>query len=136
MHAVELHNEFLSARVLPGIGGGLARLDANIGGATVPVLRPFDYAGDVPRPNQLACFALLPWSNRIAGGFTCDGRSYSIAPNRDGDPCPIHGEGWLLAWQVEEQSATHGRCGLIAARVRRFHTRRRWTTRSMAPSWR
>jgi aldose 1-epimerase len=107
MHVVALQNEFLSAQILPGIGGGLARLDALGDGARVPVLRPFDYTGDVPRPNQLACFALLPWSNRIAGGFTCDGRSYSIAPNRDGDPYPIHGEGWLLPWQVAQQSATH-----------------------------
>ncbi len=107
MQAIELHNEFLSAHILPGIGGGLARLDANIGGAPVPVLRPFDDREAVPRPNQLACFALLPWSNRIAGGFTCDGRSYTIAPNRDGDPYPIHGEGWLLPWQVARQSAAH-----------------------------
>ena len=60
----------------------------------------------MPRPNQLACFPLVPWSNRLAGGFTCNGRSYSIGPNREGDAYPIHGEGWLLPWQVAEQTGT------------------------------
>lgn len=107
MHAVALRNDYLSARILPGIGGALARLDALMDGGAVPVLRPFDDAGSVPRPNQLACFPLVPWSNRLAGGFTCDDRRYFIAPNRVGDPYPMHGEGWLLPWQVRQQSATH-----------------------------
>ena len=106
MRIVTLRNEFLSAELLPEVGGGLARLDAVGAHAPVPVLRPFTYAGSVPRPNQLACFPLVPWSNRLAGGFTCDGRSYHIAPNREGDQYPIHGEGWLLAWQVAEQTGT------------------------------
>lgn len=107
MRAVVLHNEFLSAEILPEIGGALARLDSILGSASVPVLRPWTQAGSAPpRPNQLACFPLVPWSNRLAGGFTCDGRSYSIAPNREGDPYPIHGEGWLRPWQVEQQSGT------------------------------
>jgi aldose 1-epimerase len=107
MHTVTLRNEFLSAEILPEIGGALARLDYFAGGAApVPVLRPFTLAGSLPRPNQLACFPLVPWSNRLAGGFTCDGRSYSIAPNREGDPYPIHGEGWLRPWQIDEQSLT------------------------------
>ena len=106
MFTVALRNEFLSAAILPDIGGGLQRLDSISAGATFPVLRPFTFAGSTPRPNQLACFPLVPWSNRLAGAFTCDGRSYSIAPNREGDPYPIHGEGWLLPWQVVEQSGT------------------------------
>ena len=40
MHTVTLRNEFLSAEILPEVGGGLARLDA-IGAQPVPVLRPF-----------------------------------------------------------------------------------------------
>lgn len=106
MHTITLRNEFLSAEILPEVGGGLARLDAIGALAPVPVLRPFAYSGSVPRPNQLACFPLVPWSNRLAGGFECDGHSYSIAPNREGDRYPIHGEGWLLPWRVEEQTAT------------------------------
>jgi aldose 1-epimerase len=106
MRVVALRNEFLRAEILPDIGGSLARLDAVRAPAAVPVLRPFTLTGSVPRPNQLACFPLVPWSNRIAGGFTCDGRSYRIAPNREGDPYPIHGEGWLLPWQIDVQTGT------------------------------
>jgi aldose 1-epimerase len=105
MHVVVLRNEHLSAEVLPQMGGALARLDSVLGAASMPVLRPFTQTDSVPpRPNQLACFPLVPWSNRMAGGFTCDGRSYNIAPNREGDQYPIHGEGWQRPWQVEEQS--------------------------------
>jgi aldose 1-epimerase len=106
MRTVVLRNEFLSAEILPDVGGGLARLDAIGARAPVPVLRPFTGAGSVPRPNQLACFPLVPWSNRLAGGFVCDGHRYSIAPNREGDQYPIHGEGWLLPWQVADHSGT------------------------------
>lgn len=106
MRTFALQNEFLSAEILPETGAGLARLDAISPDGPVPVLRPYTFAGGVPRPNQLACFPLVPWSNRLAGGFTCEGRSYRIAPNRDGDPYPIHGEGWLLPWQVEQQTGT------------------------------
>ncbi|WP_426193449.1 aldose 1-epimerase [Massilia sp. DWR3-1-1] len=109
MRTVTLRNAFLGAEIVPDIGGGLARLDALGAAAPVPVLRPLAAATDAgsrPRPNQLACFPLLPWSNRLAGGFAFDGRSYQVAPNRDGDPYPIHGDGWLLPWQVIEQGET------------------------------
>lgn len=107
MRTFALRNAFLSAEIVPDIGAALARLDALGTRAPVPVLRPFEFAGELPRPNQLACFPLLPWSNRLGGGFECDGRSYRIAPNRAGEPYPIHGEGWLLPWQVDQQSDTH-----------------------------
>lgn len=54
-------------------------------------------------PNQLGCYPLLPWSNRIAeGGFSVDGRRVALSPNRDDEPFPIHGSGWQRAWQVRE----------------------------------
>lgn len=107
MRTLTLRNGFLSAEILPAIGGALARLDAIGGaGAPLPLLRPFVFDGSVPRPNQLACFPLVPWSNRLAGGFDYEGRSYRIVPNRAGDSYPIHGDGWLLPWQVVQQDAT------------------------------
>jgi len=52
-----------------------------------------------------ASFPLLPWSNRISeGGFEQDGQFYSLRPNRDGEPFPIHGEGWLQPWQASAAS--------------------------------
>lgn len=106
MRKLVLRNARLHAEILPDIGAGLARLDWITGGARLPVLRPFGDEGVIPRPNQLACFPLVPWSNRMAGGFTYDGRRHVIPPNREGDPYPMHGEGWLLPWDVVSQSET------------------------------
>jgi aldose 1-epimerase len=109
MHAVSLRNAHLHAQIVPQIGGGLARLDALAGDSLLPVLRGLDLpAGSpAPTPSQLACFPLLPWSNRIgAGGFVFEGRRIALAPNRAGEPCPIHGDGWQQQWEVRSQSAT------------------------------
>jgi aldose 1-epimerase len=55
----------------------------------------------MPAPGQLACFPLLPWSNRMSpSGFEFEGRRHVPAPNREGEPCPIHGDGWQQPWQV------------------------------------
>jgi aldose 1-epimerase len=108
VQVVTLRNAHLHAQVLPAVGGGLARLDAVVGGLVVPVLRGLDEAVDMPpTPSQLACFPLVPWSNRIGGaGFTFEGRRIELAPNRAGEPCPIHGEGWQQRWTVGAQAET------------------------------
>lgn len=105
---IELRNGSLRAVVLPHAGGGLARLDWQVGaGAPVPVLRPAPDGVVWPQPGQLACFPLVPWSNRIAPeGFEFEGRRVTPPLTRDGEPCPIHGEGWVLPWQVESHDAS------------------------------
>lgn len=106
MPAVILRSSQLRAAVLPAIGGGLARLDWIDGDAPHPVFRSM--ADKVqPAPSQFACFPLVPWSNRIApDGFMFEGRQHRPAPNRDGEPCPIHGEGWQRAWTIAAQSSS------------------------------
>lgn len=109
MRAVSLRNEFLQAQVLPHVGGGLARLDQLVNGQARQVLRAVALppGSPAPTPGQLACFPLVPWSNRIGGaGFAFDGRTIALQPNRAGEPCPIHGEGWQQAWVVATQTAT------------------------------
>jgi aldose 1-epimerase len=93
----------MSVRVLPELGGGLAGFDWHARGGAIPLMRPApDHPSD---PNQLACYPLLPWSNRIAqGGFSVEGRHVALSPNRDDEPFPIHGSGWQRAWQVLAQS--------------------------------
>ncbi|MDO1527604.1 aldose 1-epimerase [Fulvimonas sp. R45] len=95
----------LRARILPEAGGALTGFDYRKGADRVPLMRPFEpsatFRGKEPDPNQLACYPLLPWSNRIAhGGFVVDGRRVTLEANRDDDPYPIHGSGWQRAWQV------------------------------------
>jgi aldose 1-epimerase len=46
---------------------------------------------------------LVPWSNRIsAGGIDHNNKHYPMAPNRAGEPYPIHGDGWLQVWQLSQ----------------------------------
>ncbi len=102
LQRLTLRNDRLLAQVVPAIGGGLARLDWLGGAEPLPLLRalPDDVIG-TPLPGQLACFPLLPWSNRMApSGFEFAGRHYVPGPNREGEPCPIHGDGWQQAWAV------------------------------------
>lgn len=108
MQVISLRCGGLRAEVLPEAGGALARFDLLRDGAVLPVLRPLKLGagGAPPAPSQLACFPLLPWSNRIApGGFLWEERLVAPAPNRAGEPCPIHGDAWQQSWQVLAQSA-------------------------------
>jgi len=103
-----LRNANLVAEVVPQVGGGLARLDWLGNGEATALLRalPPDAPG-VPTSSQLACFPLLPWSNRMApSGFAFEGRQYVPAPNRAGEPCPIHGDAWQQAWQATQHTQT------------------------------
>ena len=109
-----LRNDRMQAEVLPQVGGGLARLDWLQGGERVALLRglPEGFLG-TPLPGQLACFPLLPWSNRMAPtGFAFEGVQYVPQPNREGEPCPIHGDGWQQAWRVAAQHDTSLTLGL------------------------
>jgi aldose 1-epimerase len=59
---------------------------------------------------DVACFPVVPFSNRIAHGrFTANGREVRLAPNFPGTdhPHPLHGFGWLAAWDTIEKSAVH-----------------------------
>ena len=55
-----------------------------------------------------ASFPLVPYVNRIRGGrFSFRGREIRIEPNMAGDPSPLHGQGWLSPWEVEEAGEAH-----------------------------
>lgn len=52
-------------------------------------------------PRRLACYPLLPWSNRIGGGgFATPAGWQSLSANTDHEPLPIHGSAWQQPWQV------------------------------------
>lgn len=53
---------------------------------------------------DVACFPLVPFSNRIAfGRFQANGREVQLRPNFPGSDHPhtLHGFGWLASWTVE-----------------------------------
>ena len=85
----------------PSAGGSIAALEWD----GRPILRKV-MSGSA-NVFDMASFPLVPYVNRIRGGsFTFRGREVRIAPNMAGDPSPLHGQGWLNPWQVEEASAT------------------------------
>ena len=83
--------------VVPDRGGGIARFTWH----DKDVFRPAVPGDDSPL--ALACFPLVPFSNRIArGAFAADGRDVRLPPNLPGGdhPHPLHGFGWQARWQV------------------------------------
>lgn len=105
MRTITLADDVAEAVVVPGLGAGLARYDFTGGQRPQPLFRP---CCDLARagPFDLACNLLVPWSNRISGGFNFDGRFYPLAPNLDGEPLPIHGIGFSSVWDVVEATTT------------------------------
>lgn len=105
---IELKDASLAAGICPSFGGGMAHLDTWSGGVRVPLLRPLRppaMSADAFEPNRMACYPLVPWSNRIDhDGFEMDGAHVALSPNRDDDLYPIHGTGWQRAWQVALQA--------------------------------
>ena len=88
------------ARLRPNIGGCLSALSRD----GTPVLRTM--AEDADHPLQSACFALVPYCNRIAHGrFTFADREIALARNFGEHPHPLHGKGWLRAWRVVRADA-------------------------------
>jgi aldose 1-epimerase len=88
-------------------------LRADCGGAIaglwlddLPVLRSSE-ARDLEDVRAAACFALVPYSNRIGQRqFDWRGRHYTLASNTD-EPHTLHGVAWLRAWQVAQRSPEH-----------------------------
>jgi aldose 1-epimerase len=81
------------ATIHPVMGAGLASLSF----AGRPALRPWDGSDN---PFALAMNLLVPFSNRIAGGFAFGGRAHMMGPNLKGEPFPIHGDGFQRPWTI------------------------------------
>ena len=87
--------------LVPTLGGSVAAWQMESPQARLDLWRPWD--GETPDLYQLASFPMVPWSNRISGGgFTQDGQFHTMRLNRAGEPYPIHGDGWLQAWQITQ----------------------------------
>lgn len=100
-----LENTLLRLEVSPEVGGSVVRFEALRPEGPVALFRPGDPTSD--DPNVMGLYPLVPWSNRIsAGGFEWQGEHYPLAANRDGEPYPIHGDGWQGAWRVAHQTST------------------------------
>jgi aldose 1-epimerase len=102
---VELRAGALRLALSPLVGGSISAFDWLGGEMPLPILRQ----SHSPLENVLdaACFPLVPYVNRIRGGcFSFRGREVRIAPNMPSDSSPLHGQGWLNPWRVEQASDT------------------------------
>jgi len=99
--AIALRCGPLRADIRPNIGGALGGFWSDYPGQRLDWLRR-------TRPGErevlaMACFPLVPFSNRIRHGrFTLGERTVRLPPNFGTHPHTIHGHGWQNAWQVAE----------------------------------
>lgn len=102
---VELRAGHASVGVAPDIGGALTHFRWVVDGTAHDWLR-FSTVADLAAgaADRLACFPLVPFSNRIRDGrFDFGGRAIRLPLSRWPQPHAIHGHGWLVAWDIVEQ---------------------------------
>ena len=96
-----LSSSDLELELSPSIGGAISRLTYVGEGGPRPILR--ERHSPLQNVLEAASFPLVPFVNRVRGGsFSFWGRTVSLEPNMAGDPSPLHGQGWLNPWVVEE----------------------------------
>ncbi|PMS23226.1 aldose 1-epimerase [Trinickia dabaoshanensis] len=117
-----LANDQLRVGLAPSHGGGMTRFDWHGDGNTpTPIFRVSDRARGEADPNALACYPLVPFSNRIGGSrFHFEGREVAVPRNRADERLPIHGDGWLRAWRVAERGDTHATLVLERERAKPY----------------
>ncbi|WP_256753022.1 aldose 1-epimerase [Mesorhizobium sp. Mes31] len=100
--AVELADGRASLVVSPREGAAILRYDAlRPGRAPTPLIKPS--TGLLKFGSQL----LIPWSNRISGGgFEFEGRFHALEPNVEGEPFPLHGDGFQRPWRLTRRTST------------------------------
>jgi aldose 1-epimerase len=102
----------LRLRLSPSIGGSIAGFEWIDGAASRPILR--ECHSPLEKVLDAASFPLVPYVNRIRGGqFRFRDRTINLAPNMAGDPSPLHGQGWLNPWRIEEESAGEAMLGYL-----------------------
>ena len=102
---IELRSGPLVLGVAPSACGAITRFSYGARGREIELLRPASAEAIAARnPLGMACFPLVPFSNRVRNGrFTFQGRAVTLPPNFLPEPHAIHGQGWRAAWTVVER---------------------------------
>jgi aldose 1-epimerase len=99
--SVRLASGELQLQLSPSIGGSISGFEWIGGGSERPILRKCN--SPLEKVLDASSFPLVPYVNRIRGGhFSFRGREIRLQPNLPGDPSPLHGQGWLNPWRVEQ----------------------------------
>jgi aldose 1-epimerase len=88
--------------IAPRIGGSITDYHWVDGSCRHDWLRPAGPADLAARTaDRLACFPLVPFSNRVRDGrFTFGGHAVTLPLNQWPQPHAEHGHGWQVAWNV------------------------------------
>jgi aldose 1-epimerase len=107
MTILTLEDGITHLTLAPKTGGSIVNWTVIASGQ--PLLRPSNAeALSTGIARRLACYPLVPWSNRIGnGGFDTPDGWLALEPNSANDALPIHGSAWQQPWDVIEQSAQH-----------------------------
>ena len=98
---LELRAGLLRLELSPSVGGVISAFEWAGEGGPRAILRKCH--SPLQKVLDAASFPLVPYVNRIRGGrFHFHGREVRLAPNMAGDPSPLHGQGWLKAWTVDD----------------------------------
>jgi aldose 1-epimerase len=91
----------LRLELSPSVGGSISSFDWLGDGGERSILRKCNKR--LENVLDAASFPLVPYVNRIRDGrFEFRGRMAVLTPNMPGDPSPLHGQGWLGPWRVED----------------------------------
>ncbi|HUP67033.1 MAG TPA: aldose 1-epimerase [Sphingomicrobium sp.] len=98
---VSLRAGKLSLELSPSVGGAISAFEWMDGDRAHAILRRCN--SPLQSVLEASSFPLVPFVNRIRGGhFSFRGRDVALKPNMAGDPSPLHGQGWLSPWAVEQ----------------------------------
>lgn len=98
---VTISADTLRLQLNPSVGGSISAFEWVEQGPPRPILRACHSRNE--NVLDASSFPLVPFVNRIRDGvFTFRGREVRLQPNMAGDPSPLHGQGWLNPWKVEE----------------------------------
>ena len=91
----------LMLELSPSIGGAISAFEWTGEGSARSILRKCN--SPLEKVLDACSFPLVPYVNRIRGGrFAFRGRAVALEPNMAGDPSPLHGQGWLNPWSVDQ----------------------------------
>lgn len=103
---IAIRRAHATASLSPASCGALTRFAWELPDRTIEWLRPAE-PDAVGRafPQGMACFPLVPFSNRIRNGkFAFGGRDFALPPNFPPEPHAVHGHGWHAAWDLVRQT--------------------------------
>lgn len=101
MQCIVLENEQARVAIRPDLGAGITMCDVNIGGKWIAVMRG---KRDATWFNDLACYVLAPWSNRIRGSqFAWEGGEIQLKSDWP-DGTAIHGDVKAAKFELLDRS--------------------------------